>query len=233
MTSDINLSTVLTDTQQTQGQQVQLAQDLDDFLTLLTTQLQNQDPLNPMDSTEFTNQIVQFSQVEQMINQNQKLDSLLQLELAGISSVALGYVGLDASYIGTELSYDGTNSPTITYSLGGEATIATLTILDEEGNVVRTEQVPKSIGKHDFLWDGNDSNGFALPAGTYSINIGAADNDGNTVDSTTVVSGRVRGIESQNGVVFLLVGERAVPISQIINATLPPESTTTTTTTSS
>ena len=229
MTSDVNLSTVLTETQRTETQQVQLAQDLDDFLTLLTTQLQNQDPLNPMDSTEFTNQIVQFSQVEQMINQNQKLNDILQLELAGISSIALGYVGLDASYIGSELSYDGTNPTTITYSLAGDATVATLTILDEGGNVVRTVQVPKSLGKHDFVWDGTDSGGFPVPAGTYSVNLGAADKDGNTVENTTVVSGRVRGIESQNGVVFLLVGERAVPISQIINATLPPESATTTT----
>ncbi len=67
---------------------LKLADDMQQFLTLLTTQLQNQDPLSPMDSTEFTNQLVQFSQVEQQITSNQKLDSLLALQLASISSVA-------------------------------------------------------------------------------------------------------------------------------------------------
>ena len=93
----------------TNSSTVKLADDFQQFLTLLTTQLQNQDPLSPMDSTEFTNQLVQFAQVEQSINSNQKLDDLVALQLSSISSVALGYVGMDISYISSDMHNDGTN----------------------------------------------------------------------------------------------------------------------------
>ena len=99
MASDVTITGALQNAQNTQQQSVTLAEDFSQFLTLLTTQLQNQDPLSPMDSTEFTNQLVQFSQVEQQINSNKKLDNLVQLQLASVSNVALGYVGLDISYI--------------------------------------------------------------------------------------------------------------------------------------
>lgn len=98
MTADVTLTGAMNKAQTTQRQGLKLAEDFDQFLNLLTTQLQNQDPLNPMDSNEFTNQIVQFSQVEQAINTNQKLDSLVSLQLASISGAALNYVGMDISY---------------------------------------------------------------------------------------------------------------------------------------
>jgi len=74
MVTTTSISGLTTDAQKTTASKASLSQDFDDFLQLLTTQLQNQDPLNPMDSNEFTNQLVQFSQVEQQINSNQKLD---------------------------------------------------------------------------------------------------------------------------------------------------------------
>ena len=107
MASDVTLTSTATSAAKTQAQSVKLAEDFTQFLTLLTTQLQNQDPLNPMDSTEFTNQLVQFSQVEQSINTNQKLDDLLALQLGGLSTVALGYVGMDVTYTSTEMNWDG------------------------------------------------------------------------------------------------------------------------------
>ena len=107
MVSDVTVSGAVNNAQKTAQQAVGLAEDFDQFLILLTTQLQNQDPLNPMDSTEFTNQLVQFSQVEQAINQNQKLDDLVSLQLGSVSSVALGYVGLDVNYISSDMNFDG------------------------------------------------------------------------------------------------------------------------------
>ncbi len=205
----------------TANQSAQLSEDFSQFLTLLTTQLQNQDPLSPMDSSEFTNQLVQFSQVEQQINSNQKLDSLLALQLSSISSVALGYVGMDISYVSADMNYDGSTPVDINYALASEAITAKVNIYDEEGTLVYSGDAPKNTGTNSFTWNGLKTNGQPVEEGTYSVSIDAIDKDGKSIDNSTVVSGHVRGIETQNGVVYVLVGERAVAISSIVNATTP------------
>src|SRR5262249_32024485 len=93
--SGVDINTALDQQAKTATTTQQPTTDFAQFLTLLTTQLQNQDPLNPMDSAQFTNQLVMFSQVEQQINANQKLDSLVALGVSNGLSAALGYVGLD------------------------------------------------------------------------------------------------------------------------------------------
>lgn len=208
---------------QTVQQQIGLADDFSQFLQLLTTQLQNQDPLSPMDSTEFTNQLVQFSQVEQQINSNQKLDSLLALQLSSISSVALGYVGLDISYVSSDMNYDGSTPVNVNYALASEAVTCKINVYDEDGELVYSADAPKDTGTNSFTWTGIKTNGQPVEAGTYTVSIDAVDKEGAPIDNSTVVSGRVRGIETQNGVVYVLVGERAVAISSIVNATLPAE----------
>jgi len=200
---------------------VKLAEDFQQFLTLLTTQLQNQDPLSPMDSTEFTNQLVQFAQVEQQINQNQKLDDLVALQLSSISSVALGYVGLDISYISAEMNYDGETPVDITYALASEAITSKVNVYDEEGTLVYSADAPKNTGTNTFTWNGTKTNGEPVEEGTYTVKIDAVDKDNKPIENSTVVTGHVRGIETQNGVVYVLVGDRAVQISNIVNATKP------------
>jgi flagellar basal-body rod modification protein FlgD len=212
---------IANDAAQTAQQRISLADDFSQFLTLLTTQLQNQDPLAPMDSTEFTNQLVQFSQVEQQINSNQKLDTMLQLQLASISSVALGYVGMDVSYLSAEMNFDGTNPVRIDYALASGAQVAKIKVTNEEGDVVYLADAPKSAGKNNMLWLGKDNNGNTVEPGTYTVSIEAADSAGSPIETSTVVSGRVKGIESQNGVVYLLIGDRAVSLATVVNAKVP------------
>lgn len=226
MTSDVTLSGAATSANRTQQQSVGLAQDFDQFLKLLTTQLQNQDPLAPMDSTEFTNQIVQFSQVEQQINLNQKIDDLVALQLTSLSSVALGYVGLDISYISAELNYDGETPVTVNYSLANQALDAKINITNEAGELVYSGTVPKEAGRHEFVWNGIKTNGQPVEEGTYSVTIDAVDKDSSPVDTSTAVSGKVRGIETQNGIIYVLVGDRAVAISSILQARLPEQGST-------
>lgn len=221
MVSDVTVTGAAYNAQKTQTQGAKLAEDFNQFLILLTTQLQNQDPLNPMDSNEFTNQLVQFSQVEQAINANQKLDDLVSLQLGSVSSVALGYVGLDVNYISSEMSYDGESPITVKYALGQTAAEAKINIFNEQGQLVYSDRVTKDAGSHEFVWDGSHQGGGKVAAGTYSVSIDALDSDRKSIDTSTVVSGHVRGIESQNGIVYLLIGERAVPLGQILNATLP------------
>jgi flagellar basal-body rod modification protein FlgD len=209
--------------QKTTNQAVTLGNDFADFLSLLTTQLQNQDPLAPLDSNEFTNQLVRFSQVEQAINTNSKLDNLVALQLSNAATGALGYVGLDVSYISAEISHDGENPNEINYSLASNASVSKLNIYDENSAIVFSGEAETGAGVHQFTWDGKDISGNLVPEGTYAVTIDAFDVNDNKIETTTVVNGRVRGIEQQNGEVFVLVGERAVPITSILNASEPEE----------
>jgi flagellar basal-body rod modification protein FlgD len=226
MTADVTLTGVSQGMSNTQTQAIKLTNDFSDFLRLLTTQLMNQDPLNPMDSTEFTNQLVQFSQVEQAINTNQKLDDMLALQVSSISTVALGYVGLDITYTSAEMNWDGQTPISINYALPSEARVAKINIYDENENLVRSLDSPKSAGAHKVEWDGKDNNGNTVPAGTYSLRVDAADVNEKPITATTAVTGRVRGIESQNGVIFLLVGERAIALGNVIQAVQPQQAAT-------
>jgi len=226
MTSVTTTTDLAYQADRTAQQRVSLADDFTQFLTLLTTQLQNQDPLSPMDSTEFTNQLVQFSQVEQQINSNQKLDSLLQLQMASISSVALGYVGMDVSYLSAEMNFDGTQPVTVNYALAEGATVAKMNVYNEDEELVYSIEAPKSVGKNEIVWTGMTKDGTMAEPGTYTVSIDAVDAAGKPIETTTVVSGRVRGIESQNGVVYLLIGERAVSLATVVNARVPEEATT-------
>lgn len=216
MSSDVSISSVLTNQAKTDATKQGLATDFNDFLILLTTQLQNQDPLSPMDSTEFTNQLVAFTSVEQQINTNQKLDNLVALQLGNAFSGAQSYVGKNISYVGSEFSYDG-SSANIKYSLGGDATSAKINIVNDDGAVVYTETVPGSMGAHDFVWDGSLTTGGKASSGTYGVEVVAFDENDEIVENTVVVTGKVRGTEVQDGQIFLLVGDRAVPMSSVLN----------------
>lgn len=222
MVSDVTFTGQAQQAAQTQQQKVTLAEDFSQFLQLLTTQLQNQDPLSPMDSNEFTNQLVQFSQVEQAINSNSKLDDLVSLQLGNSVTSALGYVGLDASYVSAEISLEEGTPTTVKYSLDSTASVSKINIFREDGVLIQSVEAQKSPGVHTFEWDGKDLVGNELPTGTYFIRVDSVDINEEPIETTTVVSGRVKGIEQQNGIVYALVGERAVPIDSILNAVTPP-----------
>lgn len=223
MVSDVTLSGSINSANNTAQSAVTLAEDFSQFLQLLTTQLQNQDPLSPMDSTEFTSQLVQFSQVEQAINTNSKLDDLVSLQLNGATSAALGYVGLDATYVSAEIAFDGTNPVDLRYSLSKPAITSKLNIYDEGNSLIISLDANKNAGVHEFVWDGKDSSGQLVPEGTYVFTVDSFDGNDDKIETTTVVKGRVKGIESQDGVVYALVGDRAIPIPSILNASLPED----------
>ncbi len=201
-----------------------LAKDFDQFLTLLTTQLQNQDPLSPLDSNEFTNQLVAFSGVEQQIKSNQMLEKLLNLSSISATNIGLGFIGLDVEYKGNSFGFDGSNSVNFAYNLPKTATKVNITILDEQGNGVFTAEGGKNFGRNDFLWDGTGSDGQIVDAGKYSIQIGAIDDSGSPINSiTSLVPARVNGIETDgNGTVNLILasGEK-VPMADVRKAQQP------------
>ncbi|MCB9965555.1 MAG: flagellar hook capping family protein [Rhodospirillales bacterium] len=227
MASDLTVTQAAYDAQQTTVQKQQLAEDFDDFLTLLTIQLQNQDPLSPMDSTEFTNQLVSFAGVEQQINANEKLNSLVEFGLSNMNTFALGYVGMKANYQSSELYYDGTTPVDISYIADGVPVSVDVRILDQDGNTVAFFEGETGAGRKDTVWDGMLNNGLKAESGTYQVRIDAVDGNDNTLNSNVLVSGVIHGVETQNGQPYLLIGERAVPIGNVINVSLPQTTTTT------
>ncbi|MFN3700215.1 MAG: flagellar hook assembly protein FlgD [Alphaproteobacteria bacterium] len=227
MVGDVTISTAMQQQQNTESSSSKLAEDFAQFLTLLTVQLQYQDPLSPMDSTEFTNQLVAFTGVEQQINTNQKLDSLVALSLGNSFSSSLNYVGKTASYLSREFYHDGTNPNTIKYALDDNALEAKIRILNEAGEIIYEENGKTTVGSHDFSWDGRNKQGQMMPAGTYEIRIDALDSEKKSVGSSTVVSGVVSGIETQNGAIFAIVGDRAVSVGNILNVSVGAAASTT------
>lgn len=150
----------------------QLAGNFDTFLTLLTTQLQNQDPMSPMDSNQFTQQLVQFSGVEQQINTNKNLESLVSLTQNRASADAVGYLGKSVTMSGGKgVLIDG--AAKWTYGLDSKAKDNTITITNADGRVVYTTQGETSAGVHNFEWDGKDNMGNQMPNGEYHLNLNA------------------------------------------------------------
>ncbi len=191
-----------------------LADTFDTFLSLLTTQLKNQDPLDPMNGEQFTEQLVQFAGVEQSINTNKKLDQLVQLQTSGQLTGAVSYVGKTVEMVSDQLMLqDGVAR--LSYGLDGNAAQAIINIVDENGNTVRTITGETGFGRHEYQWDGRTSAGAQLPDGVYGFSVAAVDSDGKTVDVVTSAIGRVSGIEIVDDAVTLNIGELGLPLDAV------------------
>ena len=182
-----------------------LAETFDTFLALLTTQLKNQDPLDPMQSEEFTQQLVQFSGVEQAIATNKKLDQLLDLQAANQLDNAVSYVGKTVEFVSDQMVLENGQAE-FSYGLDGNAAMTTISIVDGTGRVVRTINGETATGRHTFVWDGLDGNGAVVPDGVYNFNVKAVTADDTTIDTVTAATGKVTGIEIVDGVATLTVG---------------------------
>jgi flagellar basal-body rod modification protein FlgD len=183
-----------------------LAENYDTFLALLTTQLQNQDPLDPLDNAKFTEQLVQFSSVEQAITTNQKLDDLLELQAANQMTGAVSYIGRTAEFVSDKLLLsDG--AAKISYGLDDTAAQTTISIVDASGRVVRTVSGATGAGRHEFSWDGLDDNGNQLADGVYNFSVTAVTADNETVGTVSAAFGEVTGVEIVEGVATLIVGD--------------------------
>jgi len=193
-----------------------LASNFQTFLTLLTSQLKNQDPLSPVDSNQFTAQLTQMAGVEQQLLTNDLLTSLLGAQQSGGLGQAATYIGKDvtAGWAATTLK-DG--EATWSYELGKDATSATLQVVDGTGKVIWTGPAPElKDGVHDFTWDGKSTAGGQMPdGGVYSLKITAA-NAAGTIDSQVLTRGQITGVELYDGVPYLTVGNSILPMSSVI-----------------
>lgn len=184
-----------------------LSADMNTFLTLLTTQLKYQDPLDPMDTAEFTNQLVQYSAVEQSIQTNEKLDTLLSLNIANLGAQAVSYIGKTAQVLGDVMPLENGKAKA-TYTFDKDVSSATVTVKDMNGKVVYTETAEKTSGTHEFTWDGKDSNGIQLEDGAYQIVVTSNVPKGETAAKvTTTIFGKVTGVASDANNVYVGLGD--------------------------
>lgn len=189
------------------------------FLQLLVAQLENQDPLSPMEGTDFVDQMATFTQVEQQIAQAKSLD-LISMQLTGLASnEAVSLIGKDVVVRGNKIAFDGENATGAAATLDSSAQEVTVTIRDENGNAVRTMELgPQSGGAMEVPWDGRDDAGNIVPSGGYSMEISARDAEGGVVNVSQDVAGRVVGVSFDKGFpeIILDSGARA-PISDLIS----------------
>lgn len=190
-----------------------IANNFDQFLTLLTTQLKNQSPLDPMDTNQFTQQLVQFAGVEQQLKTNDTLSSLLSLSAASTATNAVGFMGATVTADGaTAQLSDGAAGWKVNSSAAGTATV---TIKDASGSVVQTMTRSLVAGDQTLGWDGKTSIGTTAPDGAYTISIDGRSVAGDSLTVKTQISGVVDGVDFTSTVPNLKIGSISVPIDKV------------------
>ena len=201
----------------------------DDFLQLLVTKLQNQDPLNPMQDEDFVAQLAQFSSLEQMTNiadgiaKSNQWDYLQMQSINNVMAASLIGKNVEADFGG--LYYDGKSSPEITFSLDKYADELTITIKDSSGNVVST-LTDKNLdpGKHTFEWDGRDLQSNMVDPGLYSVEISAVDGSGNSFTPSQKMTGIVEAVTYRDGSAYFMVNGMEIPFGDV-RAIIDPDDT--------
>jgi flagellar basal-body rod modification protein FlgD len=191
-----------------------LAGDFDNFLVLLTTQLQHQDPLSPTDTNEFTNQLVQFANVEQQILQNKNLENLIELQSQNQAVGALSFIGQTIEAAGTtNMLVNG--EATFSYRLPETASSASIAIFDAAGELVFQDTAPPESGLHDIVWDGSTLGGGTAEDGAYTFLVSAVDADDAQIEVTHGVVGKVTGVSFVDGSTILGIGDVGVPLDRV------------------
>ena len=187
------------------------------FLRMLTVQLQNQDPMNPMESAEMTSQLAQLNMVDGIGNMNKNLTSLIaQMQAADFMSQA-GTVGKSALVEGSEMSYDGQSLMVMASNFSAPVTNAVANIYDAAGQLVlKTEMGPQTSGIKHFYWDGIDSNGQQRAAGSYRIEVVGKDGEASKVAQTYVASPVVAVGRSGTDIRLTLADGREIASSGVV-----------------
>lgn len=201
-----------------------LAEDLDQFMNLLVTQLQHQDPLDPMDPNEFTSQLVQFAGVEQQIQANSNLERMVEIQQSSLLGSLVGYIGKQVEVLGNEMSLDANGELHANYALAAKATTTTITITDDTGKSVYSTSGQTDAGRHAFHWNGKNTEGFSVPDGTYTITVSALDSEENPIEVAHSVTGLVTGVASDSGTPILSFKDTNYLTDAIISVVEKPAS---------
>lgn len=214
ITSELNSVSAGT-TQLNSSQQAVLGKD--DFLNLLITQLQYQDPLNPADSTEFTAQLAQFSSLEQLDNVNTNLEQLQNFQASTNNSQAVSLLGKDITANGNYLQLSDGGPVGCDFSLERDAAAVVVSVYDSTGGFVNSfESQNLAAGEHTLSWDGTDENGNPAADGNYTFEIQAADANGQDITTQTFFRGTVEKVTFENNTPFLISKDQKIALGDII-----------------
>lgn len=208
-------------TSQMAGSRATIADNFDTFLSILTTQLKNQNPLDPMDTNAFTQQLVQFTGVEQQLKTNEFLETLMLAGQNTAKSDAVSYIGKEVTSSGRTGELTDANAVFWAYSANANAANATVTIKDAKGQTVYSETGPLKSGPGTFRWDGKGSDGTTKPNGVYTIDIKGKDDSGQDVKISTASIGIVTAVDFTGDVPVLTVGSRRVTITDVTDVRIP------------
>lgn len=190
----------------------------DDFLQLLVAQLQNQDPLNPMEGTEFTAQLAQFSSLEQLYNVNDNLGDLESNQLVTNNTQAVSMIGKSAWAYGNIVQKEDSEITQIHFGLGADSQETIVNIYNAQGDFVKTIAVgAREAGDNTVTWDGTDDSGSSVPAGYYQFEVLAGDAQGAPVSAETFIVGTVTGVTFNNGTAQLLINDLSIPMSSVVH----------------
>jgi flagellar basal-body rod modification protein FlgD len=199
-----------------------LASNFQSFLLLLTTQLQNQNPLDPLDTNQFTQQLVQFAQVEQQLRSNQQLETLVSLQKSAQTTQALAFAGATVAVDGASTSL-ANGQATWQFSVSKPAS-AVVTITNASGQTVYSGTYTVQPGMQQFTWDGRGTNGTVWPDGVYKISLTATDASKQPVAVSTEVEGVVDSVDLTKTPPTLSIGGQDFTVDQIKRVTKPAKS---------
>ena len=200
----------------------------EDFLQLLVAQLAHQDPLQPMENTEFVAQLAQFSSLEQLVGVNTNLDALSMAQLAMTNSQVAGLIGKEVEARGDRLHLGDSGSADINFDLPAAAREVTVQVHDKSGNLIRTLKAgSRPSGLNSVTWDGKDEMGNTMPAGAYTVSASAVDGAGNALDVSSRFQGMVTGVTYENGIPLLEIGNTTLQVGDVLAVRQPsaPEGT--------
>jgi len=195
-----------------------LTESTDAFLQLLITQLQVQDPTDPVDTTTFVSQLVDLANLEQAITNGETLETISSTS----TTIAMGTSGL--SYLGEEITADGDTTAiqdgkaTWEYDLGEDASSVTLSVTDEDGTVVYSSSLDDTdSGTHTLTWDGEGTNGKTYSDGAYTLAVTATNASGSSIDADIRVKGTVTSVDNSDGTISLGIGDASVAASDVVS----------------
>jgi flagellar basal-body rod modification protein FlgD len=218
--STTNNSTTDSSSSGTTGDTKKLNDQYNQFLILLTKQLQNQDPMNPMDTAQFTQQLVQFSSVEQQINQNKRLDQLIGLQSSTNTYAAANFLGNTVAVDSDKVALKG-GKASFQYAIEHEGDQALLRITDAKGQVVAIQEANSAVGSYQVDWNGKDASGNQLPDGQYQVSVQYADKSGKTYSAPITAYGVVDSADVKDGTVSLNVGAVNYAIDKVLKIVKP------------
>jgi flagellar basal-body rod modification protein FlgD len=192
----------------------------DEFLRLLVAQLSAQDPLNPMDSREFSAQLAQFSALEQMTNVNSTLEELVAAQQAMGNSSMISLIGKLVDIPGNSFEYTQGEPTNLTYTLDSEASTTKVDIYNSTGALVKTINGPGAQGSNLTIWNGLDSQGNPVDSGFYTFKIQATDASGKLVGAETFSTGLVTDVLFEDGKAFAVVNGQKLPAEEITRVSI-------------